>query len=63
MPDAVENCGLRKIGMRRSATDPDLWEIYVSAHNYGTRPRTVTLSLDFGPPGRRGARAGGVAAR
>src|ERR1039457_4381682 len=30
VPDAIENCGLRKIGMRRSAADPDTWEIYVS---------------------------------
>jgi hypothetical protein len=56
VPDAIENCGLRKVGMRRSATDPDLWEIYVSAHNYGTRARTVTLLVDFGPP-NAGARA------
>ncbi len=48
IPDAIENCGLRKIGMRRSATDPDLWEIYVSAHNYGAKPKTVTISLNFG---------------
>jgi len=50
IPDAIENTGLRKIGLRRSTTDPDLWEIYVSAHNYGSKPRTVTISLDFGPP-------------
>src|ERR1017187_6460800 len=50
VPDAIENCGLRKIGMRRSATDPATWEIYVSAHNYGTRPRNVTLTLNFGSP-------------
>jgi hypothetical protein len=50
VPDAIENSGLRKVGMRRSSTEPDLWEIYVSAHNYGTRPRNVTLLLDYGPP-------------
>ena len=50
IPDAIENTGLRKIGLRRSTTDPDLWEIYVSAHNYGVQPRTVTISLNFGPP-------------
>jgi hypothetical protein len=50
IPDAIENCGLRKIGMRRSAADPATWEIYVSAHNYGTRPRNVTLTLNYGPP-------------
>src|SRR5580698_733292 len=27
IPDAIENTGLRKIGLRRSTTDPDLWEI------------------------------------
>ena len=48
IPDAIENCGLRKIGMRRSATDPDMWEIYISAHNYGAKPKTVTISLNFG---------------
>lgn len=62
VPDAIENCGLRKVGLRRSATDPDLWEIYVSAHNYGTRPRTVTLSLDFGLPGGAPLGPGRVAA-
>lgn len=50
IPDAVENTGLRKIGMRRAAGDPSLWEIYVSVHNYGTVPRAVNLKLDFGPP-------------
>ncbi|SPE30082.1 conserved membrane hypothetical protein [Candidatus Sulfopaludibacter sp. SbA6] len=60
VPDAIENAGLRKIGMRRSATDPDLWEIYVSAHNYGSQPRNVTLSIDFGPPGKIGRVSGGA---
>ena len=50
VPDAIENCGLRKVGMRRSVTDAAVWEIYVSAHNYGTVARTVTVSLDLGPP-------------
>ncbi|MGA2271633.1 MAG: VWA domain-containing protein [Bryobacteraceae bacterium] len=59
IPDAIENCGLRKVGMRRSATDPGLWEIYVSARNYGAVARTVTLSLDFGPPGEAGRVAAG----
>ena len=47
--DSPENCGLRKIGVRRSASDPDVWEIYIAAHNYGLAPRTLTLALDFGP--------------
>ncbi len=60
VPDAIENAGLRKIGMQRSATDPGLWEIYVAAHNYGTQPRTLTLALDFGPPGNHGRVAVGA---
>jgi len=49
VPDAVENCGLRRIGVRRSTADSDVWEIYVSLRNYGAAPRTVTLALTFGP--------------
>ncbi len=48
IPDAIENCGLRKIGMRRSTTDPSVWEIYISAHNYGAKAKAVTISLNFG---------------
>ena len=53
--DSVENCGLRKIAVRRSGTDPDVWDIYASVRNYGVSPRTVTLSLTFGggPAGAR----------
>jgi len=50
VPDAIENSGLRKVGLRRSSSDPDVWEIYVSAHNYGMRPRNVNLQLNYGPP-------------
>jgi hypothetical protein len=50
VPDAIENAGLRRIGLRRSNDDPDVWEIYVSARNYGAAPRTVNLAIDFGPP-------------
>jgi hypothetical protein len=46
--DKVENCGLRKIGLRRSATDPGLWEVFVAARNYGTVARIVPLALQFG---------------
>jgi hypothetical protein len=46
--DNVQNCGLRKIGLRRSPADLDVWEIFVSAKNYGSAPRTVNLHLTFG---------------
>jgi hypothetical protein len=52
--DTTENVGLRRVGMRRSSTEPDVWQIYVLARNYGTQPRQVTLSMDFGPPGTAG---------
>ncbi len=53
--DAAENLGLRKLGLRRSAEDSGLWEIFVSARNYGTRPTTATITLVFGgaPAGLR----------
>jgi hypothetical protein len=51
VPDAIENCGLRKVGMRRSATDAASWDVYVSAHNYGATPRTAIVSLEFRPSG------------
>lgn len=59
VPDAIENAGLRKIGMRRSADDSEVWEIYVVVRNYGARARTVNLSLDYGPPGDKGRVAAG----
>ncbi|MGD0364748.1 MAG: VWA domain-containing protein [Bryobacteraceae bacterium] len=49
VPDALENCGLRRIGARRSSADPDVWEIYASLRNYGAAPHTLTLALTFGP--------------
>jgi von Willebrand factor type A domain/Aerotolerance regulator N-terminal len=53
--DTPENCGLRRIGLRRSVTDPAIWEIFVSVRNYGVKPRTVNLALQFGgaPAGSR----------
>ncbi len=39
-----ENLGLRKIGLRRSATDPETWDILVSVRNYGAREREAVLS-------------------
>jgi hypothetical protein len=46
--DNIPNCGIQKIGLRRSAADPESWEIFVSAKNYGTAPRLVNLRLTFG---------------
>jgi hypothetical protein len=46
--DVTDNCGLRKIGARRSAADPEVWDIYASVRNYGSAAKTLTLSLRFG---------------
>jgi hypothetical protein len=53
--DTIENCGLRKIAVRRSATDPDVWDIYASVRNFGSAPKAVTLAVTFGgaPGGAR----------
>jgi hypothetical protein len=42
-----ENVGLRKIGLRRSLTMPDTWEIFVAVKNYGVRAHEVDLGLQF----------------
>ena len=43
----TENVGLRRMGLRRSATEPDAWEIFVSVRNYGLSPQTVAIGLQF----------------
>jgi hypothetical protein len=43
-----ENVGLKKIGLRRSLTTSDSWDIYVAVKNYGARPHDIQLALQFG---------------
>ena len=43
----LENVGLRKIGLRRSPSAPDTWDIFVAVQNYGVRPQSVDLGLQF----------------
>ncbi|MGA3189981.1 MAG: VWA domain-containing protein, partial [Bryobacteraceae bacterium] len=45
---ALENVGLRKVGLRRSPSAADTWDIFVSVRNYGLKPRAVGLELQFG---------------
>jgi len=42
-----ENCGLRHIGLRRSTSNPGEWEIFISVRNYGIRPVTLPLVVQF----------------
>jgi hypothetical protein len=46
--DAVENCGLRSVGARRSETDPGTWDILVRVRNYGKTSRVASVTLNFG---------------
>lgn len=46
--EVYENVGLRKINLRRSVNDTDLWEIFVGVKNYGRVDRVIPLVLHFG---------------
>lgn len=43
-----ENTGLRKVGLRRSTADPELWQILALVRNYGERTQPVEAVLLFG---------------
>jgi hypothetical protein len=55
IPSPTEHAGLRKVGVRRSLSDPDIWEVFITVKNYGTMPRAVPLGVQFGgaPVGTR----------
>jgi len=46
--EPADNCGLRRISLRRSHADPAVWEIFVAVRNYGRARRDVPLALAFG---------------
>ena len=50
-----EHAGLRKVGVRRSLSDPDTWEVFITVKNYGAQARSVPLGVQFGgaPVGTR----------
>ena len=48
IPSPAEHIGLRKVGVRRSPSDPETWEVFVAVKNYGTAPRSVPLAVQFG---------------
>ncbi len=43
-----ENCGIVRIGLRRSPEDAELWEVFASVRNYGASPRRIPVVLLFG---------------
>jgi von Willebrand factor type A domain/Aerotolerance regulator N-terminal len=44
----TEHVGLRKISVHRAMEDPDVWEVFLAAKNYGTAPRSVPALVSFG---------------
>jgi hypothetical protein len=46
--DPDENCGLRSVGARMSPAQPGMWDVLVRARNYGSKPKTVQVTLNFG---------------
>lgn len=55
VPGPTDHCGLRKVTVQRSASDPDTWEAFIAVKNYGPTPRVVPLGVQFGgaPVGTR----------
>lgn len=53
--EGISNCGFAKFGLRRSHTDPGVWEIHLAVRNYTASPRPVTVVLQFAgaPAGTR----------
>ena len=43
----IENCGLRKVTVRRSPERTDQWDIFVSVKNYSAEPKRVSLVTLF----------------
>ncbi|MGB6941613.1 MAG: VWA domain-containing protein [Bryobacteraceae bacterium] len=44
----TEHVGLRKVSVHRAMDDPDTWEVFIAAKNYGTRDRSVPMTVAFG---------------
>jgi hypothetical protein len=44
----TEHVGLRKISVHRAMDDPDVWEVFIAAKNYGAMPRSVPMTVTFG---------------
>lgn len=50
-----DNAGIRKVGLRHSPAEADLWEMFVAVRNYSQAPRRVDLAIAFAgsPAGMR----------
>lgn len=45
---ATENAGIAKIGVRRSASDVEVWNVFLAIRNYGRVARRVPVVVQFG---------------
>jgi len=44
----TEHVGLRKVSVHRAMDDPDAWEVFIAAKNYGTMARSLPMTVAFG---------------
>jgi len=44
----TEHVGLRKVSVHRATDDPDTWEVFIAARNYGAVARSVPVTVAFG---------------
>jgi hypothetical protein len=44
----TEHVGLRKVSVHRAMDDPDVWEVFIAAKNYGSVARSIPLVVAFG---------------
>jgi len=44
----TEHVGLRKVSVHRAMDDPDAWDVFVAAKNYGVAARSVPMTVAFG---------------
>ncbi|HZQ56142.1 MAG TPA: BatA and WFA domain-containing protein [Bryobacteraceae bacterium] len=47
IPADRENCGIKRLGVRRGDEDPDSWEAAITLKNYGFSRKTVRLQMQF----------------
>lgn len=44
----TEHAGLRKVSVHRAMDDPDTWDVFIAAKNYGASPQSIPLTVAFG---------------
>ena len=46
--DITDDIGFKKISLRRSSADAEIWEIFVTVKNYSPTPRIAPVAIAFG---------------